>query len=347
MDISWISSQAKEIHTFFVSIFYVLATLLLLVGILIEYFKMPLGGVPTFSQLVGRALIAGILLAAYPEISNSIAAVADAVADKLGSLNTFTNVLHSAGAVLKDHSWSWTSIGDTLLSVVAYFAYGILYLTVFFFDAAIVYCLALLYIFSPLMIVFYILPQTASVTGGLFRTLIEVATWKIVWCVLGTLLWSTALHDFQVTGQNFITLLALTLMLALSILLTPLIVRNLISGTLSSVATQTAGLAAVGLSAGLASPAALAGLAKVGTKKAYGWGLNKSWKGAKSAFNGAKAAPGHVKSQFSKRIPASSGSPATQESEQMNLPGFDNNQTTRKPKPKIPKKGDQLNLPGF
>ncbi len=68
MDISWISSQAKEIHTFFVSIFYILATLLLLIGVLLEYFKMPIGGVPATSQLVGRALVAAILLVAYPEI---------------------------------------------------------------------------------------------------------------------------------------------------------------------------------------------------------------------------------------------------------------------------------------
>lgn len=306
MDISWISSQAKEIHTFFVSIFYSLAVLLLLIGVIIDYFKLPIGGVPAFQQLVGRALVAAILLIAYPQISNWVSAVADAVSDHLGSVGTMSNVLKTAGATFKDHSWSWTSLGDTLLSVVAILAYFILYLTVFFFDAAIVYCLVLLYIFSPIMIAFYILPQTASMTGGLFRTLFEIATWKIVWSVLGTLLWSTALHDFEAKGNNFITLLALTLMLALSILLTPIVVRNLISGTLSSVASQTAGLAAIGLSAGFASPAALAGLAKKGSAKTYGWGAKTAWKGAKAGYRGAKAAPGVIRNQFSKRLQAQS-----------------------------------------
>jgi len=304
MDISWISSQAKEIHTFFVSIFYALAVLLLVIGVVIEYFKMPIGGVPAFPQLIGRALVAAILLIAYPQISNWVCGLADAVSDHLGSINTYQNVLKSAGASFKDHSWSWTSLGDTLLSVVAILAYFILYLTVFFFDAAIVYCLALLYIFSPIMIAFYILPQTASMTSGLFRTLFEVATWKIVWSVLGTLLWSTALHDFEARGQNFITLLALTLMLALSILLTPIVVRNLISGAISNVASQTAGLAAIGLSAGFASPAALAGLAKKGTQKAYGWGAVKAWNGTKKTYQGAKATRRFVKNQFSKRLQA-------------------------------------------
>ncbi len=314
MDISWISSQAKDIHAFFVSIFYSLAVLLILIGVVIDYFKLPIGGVPAFQQLIGRALVAAILLIAYPQISNGVSLVADAVADHLGSIGTVHNVLKTAGQIFKDHSWSWTSLGDTLLSVVAILAYFLLYLTVFFFDAAIVYCLVLLYIFSPIMIAFYILPQTASMTSGLFRTLFEIATWKVVWSVLGTLLWSTALHDFETQGQNFITLLALTLMLAMSILLTPIIVRNLISGTLSSVASQTAGLAAIGISAGFASPTALSGLMKKGTAKTYGWGARKAWSGAKFAYQGTKKGTTKViRNQYSKNIQAQSEKENTEE----------------------------------
>lgn len=291
MDISWISTQAREIHTFFVSIFYLLTTILLLLGVLTDYFKMPIGGTPSFTQLVGRALIATILLIAYPEISNTVAAISDAVADRLGSLNSFTNVMKSAGVALKQHSWSWTSVGDTLLSVVAYGAYLILYITVFFFDAAIVYSLTLLYIFSPLMIAFYILPSTSSMTSGLFRTLFEVAAWKIVFAVLGTLLWSTALNDFSNSGKgNFITLVALTLMLAFSILMTPVVVRSIISGTVANIATQTAGLAAMALSAGFLTPTALAALTGKGAKSAAistAKLIPKTYGGAKRMFSNA------------------------------------------------------------
>lgn len=313
MDITWISTEAKTIHAFFVSIFYMTATLLLLLGVLIEFFKVPIGGVPAFTQLIGRALVAAVLLVAYPEISNTVSAIADAVADRLGGVNSFQNVMDSAGEALKQHSWSWTSIGDTLLSVVSYAAYLILYLTVFFFDAAIVYCLVLLYIFSPIMIVFYILPQTSSLTSSLFRTLFEVATWKIVWCVLGTLLWSTALNNFKNSGQgNFITLLALTLMLAFSIVLTPVVVKSLISGTISSIASKTAGLAAVGLSAGALSPAAMAGMAKIGTQKTAAWGLKQTAKGAKAGFRASKHAARKVRGTFSKKLVASAPPPDEQ-----------------------------------
>ncbi|RYZ82976.1 MAG: hypothetical protein EOP06_20765, partial [Proteobacteria bacterium] len=239
MGIHWISAEAKTLHDYFVSIFYTLAVILLLLGIITEYFKLPLGGTPGYSQLVGRALIAGILLAAYPEISNTISAVADAIAERIGSLNSIHQVLESAGAAVESQTKSWTSLTDSLLALVSYGAYAILYVTIFFFDAAIVYCLVLCYVFSPLMIAFYILPQTAGMTAGLFRTICEIASWKIVWSVLGTLLWSTALNNFKNGGEgNFVTMLALTLMLAFSIMLTPLVVKSLISGAVAGIAAQ-------------------------------------------------------------------------------------------------------------
>lgn len=292
LDISWLSTEARAIHDFFVSIFYILSSLLLVIGVLTEYFKLPIGGTPHFSQLVGRALIAAILLVAYPEISNAVAAAADAIADKLGGFNNVHQVLDKAGEALKGHSWSWTSVGDTLIWAVSYLAYFFLYVTVFFFDAAIVYCLVLLYIFSPLMIALYILPQTAAITGGLFRTLFEVAAWKITWSVLGTLLWSSALNNFNQSGMNFITQLAFTLMLAFSILLTPVVVRNLISGTLSNVASQVAGYSAIGLSAGVLSPAAMTGLVKTGTLKSASLPMKAgklSYTGAKWGFSKARS----------------------------------------------------------
>jgi hypothetical protein len=306
MDLSFVSNEARTIHDFFVSIFYSLATILLVVGVLTEYFKMPLGGAPAFSQLIGRTFIAAILLIAYPEISNIVGMISDSVADKIGGLNSYHNVLAAAGKTLKDHSYSWTSLGDTLISVVGYLAYLALHVTVFFFDAAIIFCMLLLYIFSPLMIAFFILPQTAGMTSGLFRCLFEIAAWKIVFAVLGTLLWSTALSNFtQGDSANFLTLVVLTLMLALSLLLTPLVVRALISGALTGVTTQAAGLAAVGLSAGFLSPAALAAMAQKKTALAATSARKTAWRATKAGFKQVGRANQSIKATMGPPSPES------------------------------------------
>lgn len=305
MDLSFVSNEARQIHDFFVSIFYALSTVLLLVGVLTEFFKIPLGGAPTFTQLIGRVFVAAILLVAYPEISNAVAAVADSISDKIGSLNTFQNVLSAAGKTLKDYSFSWTSIGDTLISAVAYLAYLVLYITVFFFDAAIAYCMLLLYIFSPIMIAFFILPQTASLTSGLFRTLFEIAAWKIVFSVLGTLLWSTALSNFtHADSSNFITLIVLTLILAFSLITTPMVVKSLISGALASSAAQSAAMAGAGLSAGILTPAALTALTTKTSALAYKGAAKGLSRGTRATFKGVGQASKAAQSRFARKVEA-------------------------------------------
>ena len=93
MDLSFVSNQAKEIHALFSGFFYAIVLSLLLLGVLLEYFKWPLGVMPSFTTLIGRALIAAILLNAYPEISNTVAEISDAVASRLGDFNQFKLVL--------------------------------------------------------------------------------------------------------------------------------------------------------------------------------------------------------------------------------------------------------------
>jgi hypothetical protein len=65
-------------------------------------------------------------------------------------------------------------------------------------------------------------------------------------------------------------------------------VKSLISGALTNIAAQTAGLAAMGLSAGFMTPAALAGLTKVATKGTAKFAGKSAWSGMKAVHKGAK-----------------------------------------------------------
>ena len=257
-DISWISEQAKTIHEIFVGLFYAAASLLLLIGVLLEYFKWPLGGMPSFSILLGRTVIAALLLVTYPEIANMVASVTDQLADKVGALNTFDEVKKAIWKVTSEHRFSWTSIPDGLLFLVAYLIYWLLHFSVVFYDAAIIYTWALLYVFSPILTVLFILPVTSGATRGLFRSLFIVGTWKVVWSVLGTLLWSAALNNLNQSGEhiNIITMLSLCLMLVLSMILTPMVVSSILSGGgISNMANKLLGTSVVALSAGFMGPA--------------------------------------------------------------------------------------------
>jgi hypothetical protein len=264
-DVHWLSDQARSIHDLFHATFYVLAVVLILIGVVTEYFKLPLGGGSDTSQLVVRALIAAILLQAYPEITNTISDITDAFSSRIGDLNSFHLVLTKMGDKLGELTFSWTSVKDSLILVFSFVTFFLLYISVYIADAGIVFVWTLLYIFSPLLIALYILPVTAQATGALFRALIEVSAWKIMWSVLAALLWSSALGNMNEAGGslNFLTVISYNLILAISLLLTPLVVNALTSKGIASATASSLGLAA---GAAAFSPGALAKSTMIGTK---------------------------------------------------------------------------------
>jgi hypothetical protein len=204
--IQFIAQEAHKIHDWFLALFYILITLFLLYGIISEYFKLPLGGTPNFQVLLGRVLVAVILLQAYPQISNFFADISDLLVKKLGDLGDINAALKRVGDKVHTLSWSWTSVKESLIVLISYLCFLLLYFSVHLADAIYLYTIVLLYIFSPILIALFVLPQTAGATSGLFRSLIEASMWKPVWCVLGTILWSTGVSDIQ-SGKNDISFL--------------------------------------------------------------------------------------------------------------------------------------------
>lgn len=247
-DFTWLASEAKQIHTLFENLFYSLIGTLLILGVVLEYFKFSVGGVPSFVTLVGRAFIAAILLASFPEVLNTVAGITDKLASEIGSLNQFELVLSRMGEQIDKLSWSWTSVKRMVIVGISFVAFFLLYISVYLTNALYIFTWTLLYIFSPILIAFYVLPATSGITKNLYRSLFIVASWKIVWCVLAAILWSAALMDLEKLSNeaNFLTICIFNLMLAFSLLLTPFVTNSFISNGLASI-TPKVGAASVAL----------------------------------------------------------------------------------------------------
>lgn len=248
-DISWLAIEAKKIHEIFTGYFYLLVTVLMLLGITVEYFKWPIGQIPNFGTLVGRALIAALLLHAYPDITNIIADVTDAVAGRLGDLNNFKLILDRMGDKLGELSFSWVSFKETVMLLISFLTFFILYFSIHIADSFYIYVWVMLYVFSPLLIALFVLPVTASATSALFRSLIEVAAWKIVWSVIATLLWSSALSQINTQGSqvSFLTAIGFNIILAGSLLLTPFVVHALAGSGLAQMGKDLSALTIGGM----------------------------------------------------------------------------------------------------
>jgi hypothetical protein len=248
-DISWLATEAKKIHEIFVGCFYLVVTVLLALGVVTEYFKILIGSMPNFGTLVGRVLIAAILLHAYPDITNTIADLTDAMAARLGDLNNFKLILDRMGDKLGELSWSWVSFKEAIMLIISFLTFFILYFSIHIADSFYLYVWVMLYVFSPLLIALYVLPVTASATSALFRSLIEVASWKIVWSVIATLLWSSALSQINQDGAqiSFLSAIGFNIILAGSLLLTPFVVHALAGSGLSQMGKDLSSLAIGGM----------------------------------------------------------------------------------------------------
>jgi hypothetical protein len=299
IDLSWLSDEAKGLHDIFMNLYFSLAITLILIGVILDYFKLPLGGTLNPLQLVGRFAIATVLLIAYPEIANALSDITDSLTSELGNFNQFSLVLHRAGEWWVQKTSHWISIKETLTMAVSFVAFFLLYVSVFVASAGIVFVWTVLYVLSPLITVFFILPQTAGATKAMFRSLIEVCLWKVLWSVLATLLWSFALSKINQpeANVNFCTVICLNLMLAASVLFTPMIVHSLTGAGLSSFTSGMVGMASA------ASAIHPGSLVANGIKKVALTSTRTAGKGSKLALSVAT-------NRFKKRDPQKENRPS-------------------------------------
>lgn len=264
VDISWLTNEARQIHQLFFSLFYVLVTVFLLIGVLVEYFKLPLGGTPSFSVLIGRALVAALLLCSYKEVTNTLGNVTDALATRIGDFYKIDLVLAKLADKLGDFSVSWVSVKETITVAISYLSFMLLYFSKYVAEGIFLFSWTLLFVFSPILIALFVLPATAGATRALYRSLFEISCWKIVWAVLATLLWSSAYTELNKAGSdvNFVSVICMNLALAGSLLLTPWLVHALSNAGMAGF-TRTLGGVAVG--ATFITPQKIASTAKSAT----------------------------------------------------------------------------------
>lgn len=243
MDLSWIATEAKTLHQVFAGMFYTFATILLILGVVIDFLKIPLGGSPEMAKLIGRVLIATILMAATPEIMNTLSSVADGIVAQIGDYNSFQYVKARLKDQLLGLSFSWTSVKDLFLIGMSILSYVVLIVGLHLADALFLFAWVLLYVFSPILNACFVLPATSGATKQLFKSMVEVTIWKITWCVMGALVWSMAASDLNKAGTeiNFLTVIILNIMMFLSLWKVPKLTSAFLQFGISSASAEIGG----------------------------------------------------------------------------------------------------------
>jgi len=269
----------RDLHQEFVRMYYLMLPVFFCLSIAVTWLRSP-GNSLDFVDVLKRAMISTLLLAAFPEISQAIIFVADGIAEKIDSMNTLDAVIQMAKEKSESYPAGSASIllgfNDLLMAVLTFLSFLILFIARYLMIAMYHFFWVFYMVSAPLLLLFNLFPATGNITANLFRGMIEVACWKIVWAILGAMLASLAFGNAYKTEGAYVTIVVMNFVIAIAMLATPLFVKSLGSQ------------GAQAMSSGIGQQA-VAAMAAVPTK-----GMSLAVKG-KAAYSGAS---GYAKSKI-------------------------------------------------
>lgn len=96
---------------------------------------------------------------------------------------------------------------DLFVAVLTFFSYWLLLLARYVTAVMYNFFWIFLIVISPLLLLFNLFKGTSHITANLFKAMIQVASWKIVWAILGVMLVSLSFGKmYAVEGSYCMTL---------------------------------------------------------------------------------------------------------------------------------------------
>ena len=290
----WLPQVCSELHGEMVKIYWILILPLIVLLVILELFKTA-NQQPDAGKIVIRAITSIILLVSFKETINLIAFIGDGISERIDGLAKMTKIIEVFDTNLNRDAPSLYKLREVVIFLLNFLSYFLAYFGIFIVEALIHFCWSVLYVCAPLMILCYIPEQTASVSKNLYKGLLTVVSWKVLWSILGVMLLKLAVQPTTDQSENIITTAVINLCIALSIMLVPLFSKSLLGDGLTSFTSSVAavpGLAALGVGKTLLSMPVKKGANWTGNKMKNRWnsltGKNKKKPNAPTKGNQRK-----------------------------------------------------------
>ncbi len=256
-----LGTLVRDLHQEFVNMYYLFLPVFFALAVAVAWFKSPTGS-PEFLDIVKRAVVATILLAAFPDIANAILFVTEGVADKIDKLNSLDTLIRMAQEKSEGYSVSVTSMilqfNDLIIATLSFLSYLILYIARYLTIAMYHFFWIFFMISAPLLLLFNLFEGTQQITKNLFKGMIEVACWKIVWAILGAMLAALSFGDAYRAEGSYLVLIVMNFVIAIAMLMTPSMVKSIVGGGVQSMSSA---IGAASVAAMAAAPARAATMA--------------------------------------------------------------------------------------
>lgn len=274
-----LGALAQKLHMELRNTYYLMLPLFFCISLVVTWLKAPTGG-PDFIETVKRAFISTLLLAGFQEITDTILFITSGLAGKISDMQGLDMFLQMAGEKAKSYTVSPTSLvlgfNDLIVASLSFLSYIILYIARFLMVAVYHFSWVFLSLIAPILLLFHIF--SPKMTLNLFKSMIEIASWKVVWAVLSAMLAALPFGNAYATSGNYLTVIVLNFVIAISMLCTPLVVKSLVSGGFTAFADTLGPITAAAM---LATPTKAAAVMKVGRAvlgdtKAYAANMQRS-----------------------------------------------------------------------
>lgn len=258
-----LGSVAFKLHMEMRNLYYLLLPVFFMASLALVWFQSPTGG-PDFLDKIKRACVATLLLAGFAEITDVMLFLTNGIADRIDNMSGLNAVMEMAAEKTKSYTLSpltpILAFDDLLMAGLSYLSYAILYCARFIMVAVYHFSWIFLTIMAPILLLFHVF--SSQITVNLFRSLIEVASWKVVWSVLSVMLKALPFGTWYAMEGSYLTIIVLNFVIAICMVMTPLVVRSLVSSGFSAMASGLGGLTTAAM---LATPAKAMALAKAGS----------------------------------------------------------------------------------
>lgn len=231
--------HAKTIHAQMIQVYWIILPALVAFLLVLEMLKGQ-GKSPNANEIIRRTVISILLLISFGFVVNTIAMLSDGITARIDHTQNLWETIKQMGPNSQGES---DGLFDMRGHVVYFFsigAYLIAYIGFFASVALMNFVWAILYICAPLMILCYVPPVTSGIVGNLYRGLVSVATWKILWTLLGSLLLKLAITPKNAGIDNVFLSMVMNLLIGVSMLLIPLFTKSLIGDGLQSASAALA-----------------------------------------------------------------------------------------------------------
>jgi hypothetical protein len=297
-----LGSVAFKLHMELKEMYFLLLPVFFMASVALVWLQNPTGG-PEFLDKIKRAFVATLLLVGFAEISDAMLFITNGVADKIDNMSGLAAVMQMASE--KAHSYTMNPLtpilafDDLLMAGLSYLSYAVLYCARFIMVALYHFSWIFLTIMAPILLLFHVF--SSQVTVNLFRSMFEVASWKVVWSILSVILKSLPFGTWYAMEGAYLTIIVLNFVIAICMVGTPLVVRSLFGNGFAAMAGGLTGATAAAMLAGPAKAMAVTrfGRGMLGDVANFGRGINSRLGQNGEGFgNSPRAPPPNMRTPF-------------------------------------------------